>query len=143
MLRITNAKTAFFPSKEHYLKFKQSWKAYVNAEGIQSPEHLLIYALLREKPEDHPFTPIKNLNRLVNGIGSEWNSLLQTKNYLTNLTKYKTGYNKSVINSLTTIFGNTISEGTLNYLVSLFQKSEEFTIPGDEVCKNQTTTPTL
>ena len=134
MLRITNAKTAFFTSKEHYLKFRQAWKDYVNAGGTQTSQQLLIYSLLREKPENHSFTPITNPNKLRNGA-SALGALTFTKNNLAWLNKSDSSIAKREREVVASSFGGTINEATIKYLVSLMSKTNsDFTVPGEAEC---------
>lgn len=70
MLRIKDAKITFFESKEQYLKFLAAWKIAANNPDetlCPRPEHYILYALLREKWENHGFTPITSIKKLDNG----------------------------------------------------------------------------
>lgn len=70
MLRIKEAKKTFFVSKEHYLDFLRAWKkaATQDDESLRpTPPHYIIFALLREKPENHGFTPVTSPKKLKGG----------------------------------------------------------------------------
>lgn len=89
-IQIENAKTRFFESKEHYLKFKQAWKDFHNSDKLVwredvevyswalerkvvmhnvkrtslSAEHYLLYNLLRGYESTRGFAPLTKKNRL-------------------------------------------------------------------------------
>ncbi len=89
-IKIENAKTRFFESKEHYLKFRQAWKDFHNSDKLVwredvevyswaynknitmknvkrtslSAEHYMLYNLLRGYEANRGFTPLTNERRL-------------------------------------------------------------------------------
>ena len=88
--KIENAKTRFFESKEHYLKFRQAWKDFHNSDQLVrredvevyswslgrdivvrnvkitslSAEHYMLYSLLRGHEASRGFSPITKEGKL-------------------------------------------------------------------------------
>ena len=125
MLRITNAKTSFFTSKEHYLAFRKAWADHVNAGKSVSPEQLIVYALLREKPADYGFTPITNPAKLSAGADPN-GAFKRAKACL--LTYFGHSCFKADQDAIVSLLGGQICLENLKHLVSLLTKDEEVTI---------------
>lgn len=66
---IQNTPKAVFTDKEHYLKFRETWKQLINSEEKHnlSARYHLLYAILRNKDWRKGFTSATNKNKLANG----------------------------------------------------------------------------
>lgn len=127
MLQIKEAKKTFFKSKEHYLEFLAAWKKAANLEDHNKrprPTHYIIYALLREYPETHAFTPITSKKKLDNGrrpyeslIQCRWSIQWANTNY-----KFKGKLNNlKAFDHLLEPFGGTVDPEYLHIIAEMLK----------------------
>lgn len=57
----------FFETKQQYVEMKQQW-ATIAAQKQITPQDHVIYNILRGKPANRGFSPLKDANKLNNGM---------------------------------------------------------------------------
>jgi hypothetical protein len=129
-------KHSFFESKEHYLKFKKSWKQYI-ADGKHkcgtyptsnggeakydsdlTVTHHLVYNALRKRDLSKSFSPITGANKLESNGGNPYAAY--------DYARWRIGYlaKSGNLSNLNEPFGGTVSQEMLQELSEVLKTIE-------------------
>jgi hypothetical protein len=139
-IKIENAKTRFFESKEHYLKFRQTWKDFHNSDKLVwredvevyswafnknitmknvkhtslSSAHYMLYNLLRGYEAHRGFT--EHGEHGWAAYDDALSTILRWTRYIKNVnspSESSRNYARQMVDALVLPFGDTLSQGVL------------------------------